>query len=91
MPLEVIQRLGIQVGDVKENITTHETDLNLRPRICLWVGESELEIIKGCEACSRMDEIRSGLREELEGQRGMLARILDGEHKNASGRNSVPK
>lgn len=76
MPLEVIQKLGIQVGDVKENITTQGIDLmNLHPGIRLQVGASELEIIKVCEPCSRMDEIRSGLREELEGQRGMLARV----------------
>jgi MOSC domain-containing protein YiiM len=29
-----------------------------------------------CDPCSRMDEIRPGLQEELEGRRGMLARVV---------------
>jgi MOSC domain-containing protein YiiM len=30
-----------------------------------------------CDPCSRMDEIRPGLQAELEGRRGMLARVLE--------------
>ena len=29
-----------------------------------------------CDPCERMDELRPGLRQELEGKRGMLARVL---------------
>ena len=37
-----------------------------------------LEITGHCEPCARMDEIRSGLRESLDMQRGMLTRVLEG-------------
>ena len=79
VPMEVIQKLGIEVGDVKENITTIGLDLMaLRLGTRLQIGEVELEIAKVCEPCSRMDEIRIGLREELVGQRGMLAKVIRG-------------
>jgi len=31
-----------------------------------------------CDPCSRMDEIRQGLQAELDGKRGMLARVVQG-------------
>ena len=30
-----------------------------------------------CDPCHRMDELREGLRAELQGKRGMLARIVE--------------
>lgn len=79
MPLEVIQKLGIEVGDVRENITTIGLDFKaLRLGTRLQVGEVELEIARACEPCSRMDEIRTGLREQLGGQRGVLAKVIRG-------------
>jgi MOSC domain-containing protein YiiM len=41
----------------------------------LSVGEAVFELTGECHPCSRMDEIRPGLRETLGGQRGMLARV----------------
>ncbi|MDP9232615.1 MAG: MOSC domain-containing protein, partial [Actinomycetota bacterium] len=40
-------------------------------------GEAVLEITMVCDPCHRMDELRDGLRAELEGKRGMLARIVE--------------
>jgi MOSC domain-containing protein YiiM len=31
-----------------------------------------------CDPCSRMDELRPGLRAELDGKRGMLAHVVEG-------------
>ena len=31
-----------------------------------------------CDPCSRMDDLRPGLRAELDGKRGMLARVVEG-------------
>ena len=36
------------------------------------------EVTMVCDPCERMDAIRSGLQAELEGRRGMLARIVAG-------------
>jgi MOSC domain-containing protein YiiM len=37
-----------------------------------------LEITAICEPCFRMDEIREGLRAELDGRRGMVSRVVQG-------------
>ena len=44
----------------------------------LRVGGAEFEITMVCDPCSRMDEIRPGLQQELDGRRGMLARVVQG-------------
>lgn len=76
---ETLIRFGIPVGAVKENITTRGIDLmHLAEGSRLKIGEAVLALTKPCAPCSRMDEIRLGLQEELEGQRGMLARVIHG-------------
>ena len=41
------------------------------------VGGALFEITMVCDPCERMDAIRPGLQAELEGRRGMLARVLE--------------
>jgi hypothetical protein len=76
---ETLDRLAIPIGAVKENITTRGIELmHLAQGTRLQIGGVVFELTKACDPCSRMDEIRMGLQEELEGQRGMLARVLRG-------------
>ena len=73
---ETLEKLDLHVGDVKENITTRGIalmGLPLGTRLC--VGQAVLEITGQCHPCSRMEELRPGLLQELGGQRGMLARV----------------
>jgi MOSC domain-containing protein YiiM len=37
-----------------------------------------MEITMVCDPCHRMDELRAGLRSQLDGRRGMLAHVVDG-------------
>jgi MOSC domain-containing protein YiiM len=37
-----------------------------------------VEITEICEPCFRMDEIREGLKQELDGRRGMVSRVVQG-------------
>src|SRR6266536_3199781 len=68
---ETLAALGIEPGTVKENLTVDGVSLmGLPAGTRLEVGDAELEVTKECEPCSRMDEIRFGLRAELVGQRG---------------------
>ncbi len=79
MAEEILNRLAIPAGAVKENITTRGIDLQqLAPGTRLQIGGAVFELTKPCTPCSRMDEIRPGLQEELAGQRGMLARVVQG-------------
>ncbi len=77
---ETLERFGLSRGEVRENVTTSGIDLHsLQPGQCLALGEEAVVEITGhCAPCGRMDEIRDGLREVLEGQRGMLATVLRG-------------
>ncbi len=76
---EVLDKFGLPAGEVKENITTRGIGLmRLGEGTRIKVGDALLELTKKCEPCSRMDEIRDGLQDELEGQRGMLARVIQG-------------
>ena len=71
-----VDDLGVEYGRIRENFTiegadVHEWPVGQRVRI----GEAEFEITMVCDPCSRMDEIRPGLQAEIDGKRGMLARV----------------
>jgi MOSC domain-containing protein YiiM len=75
---EHLDALGVEYGRIRENFTVeggdvHEWPIGQRVRI----GEAEFEITMVCDPCSRMDEIRPGLQAELDGRRGMLARVVE--------------
>ncbi|MCY3757444.1 MAG: MOSC domain-containing protein [Acidobacteria bacterium] len=77
---ETLQAMNLSTGDVKENLTTRGIALTgLDNGSILQIGsEVRLRITKPCLPCSRMDEIRAGLQRELDGRRGMLARVESG-------------
>ncbi len=76
---EILDALELRPGIVKENITTQGIQLtSLRAGQRLRVGNAVLQVTKPCKPCHRMDEIRSGLQAELQGRRGMLARVVEG-------------
>ncbi len=77
---EVLQALNLNPGAIKENVTVEGLDvMGLAPGTRLRLGASAvLEITSVCEPCSRMDEIRPGLRLELDGHRGMNTRVISG-------------
>src|SRR6201997_4063205 len=77
--VETLEKLSIPPGAVKENITTRGLDFRrLEAGQHLSIGGGLLEIALPCDPCSRMDEIRQGLQEELRGQRGWLCRVVEG-------------
>ena len=79
MDEETLSKFGLKSGEVRENITTSGLDLHsieAGQRVTLG-GSAVVEITGFCTPCARMDEIRDGLRVELEEQRGMLATVLE--------------
>ncbi len=75
---ETLKALDLKPGMVKENVTTRGMDMKSLARGArLRIGGALFEIMKPCTPCARMDEIRAGLRQALEGQRGMLARVVE--------------
>ena len=76
---EHLDGLQLDPGVVRENITVAGDDVERWPvgqRV--QVGEAVFEITMVCDPCYKMDEIREGLRKELQGKRGMLARVVEG-------------
>ena len=71
-----LDAVGVEPGAIRENITVDGDDVEKWPvgqRV--RAGEAEFEITMICDPCNRMDELRDGLRAELQGRRGMLARV----------------
>ncbi len=78
MDAETLGHFGLSPGVVKENITTRGLVLKeLHAGQRLRVGQALLEVTLPCEPCSRMDDIRQGLQQELRGSRGMLCRVVE--------------
>jgi MOSC domain-containing protein YiiM len=74
---ETLARFGLAPGAVKENVTVQGVRImGLAPGTRISLGSAEVEITDVCEPCSRMDEIRFGLKEDLEGRRGMMAKVV---------------
>lgn len=80
MDEETLERFGLSHGQVRENITTSGVELaTIEAGTKVALGDDVVVRITGhCAPCSRMDEIRPGLRVELERQRGMLAYVVQG-------------
>lgn len=80
MDEETLEAFGLAHGEVRENITTSGLDPTLLQegqRLALG-DQVVLQITGRCAPCARMNEIRPGLRQELEGRRGMLASVVRG-------------
>lgn len=75
---ETLEAMELTPGILRENITTDGLNVNsLQIGQHLRVGEACLEITMVCTPCTQMERIRSGLRKELWGRRGMLCRVLE--------------
>ena len=77
---ETLDALEVKPGQLKENSTTTGLDLSLaRPGEVLFIGgRVTMEIVGLCEPCRKMDAIRPGLREQVNGRRGLLVMVIDG-------------
>ena len=80
MDVETLNHFDLEPGQVRENITLKGLDLSTisaGDRVSLG-ADVVVEITGDCEPCSRMDEIRPGLKDEIDGKRGLLAFVEKG-------------
>ena len=77
---KILDDAGLNPGQVKENITVSGLDLSdAKIGQVFSIGNAvSLEVVGDCEACSKMDAIRMGLKDSLDGKRGTLAKVLNG-------------
>jgi MOSC domain-containing protein YiiM len=76
---EHLEAVGVEPGAIRENVTVEGVDVHTWPvgqRV--RVGGALLEITMVCDPCQRMDQLRPGLRAEIDGRRGMLAHVVEG-------------
>ncbi|MEE3142493.1 MAG: MOSC domain-containing protein, partial [Chloroflexota bacterium] len=80
MDKETLDNLELTPGQIKENITTSGADMSqAQPGQVFSIGnEVKMEVVGDCEACGKMEEIRPGLWDKLNGRRGMLAMVING-------------
>ena len=75
---EHLDSVGVEPGAIRENLTVEGDDVEKWPiGQQVRAGEAVFEITMVCDPCHRMDELRQGLRAELQGKRGMLARVVE--------------
>ena len=76
---EVLDRFQLSPGDLREQVTVAGLDLNALPfGTRVRAGDAVLELAGPCEPCERMNEVREGLEQQLEGCRGRFARVVTG-------------
>jgi MOSC domain-containing protein YiiM len=80
METETLARFGIPPGMARENLLVSGLRLaDLSAGAHLHIGGTVvLEVTGDCTPCDFMDQLRPGLRQEIEGERGILARVVDG-------------
>ena len=75
-----LDSVGVDAGAIRENLTVEGADVQQWPigqRVKVG-DEAVFEITMVCDPCKRMDDLRQGLRAELDDKRGMLARVVEG-------------
>lgn len=80
MDQETLDQHGLEPGIIKENITTRGLNLlDAKAGQVMFIGdEVTLEFVGECVACQKMNAIRPGLLDEIQGRRGMLATVING-------------
>jgi MOSC domain-containing protein YiiM len=75
---EVLDRFELPAGAVREQVTVRGLALGDLPAGGrLRIGTVVLEAGKACDPCERMNEIRPGLRAELQGRRGRFFSVTE--------------
>lgn len=79
MDRETLDEFELSPGDVRENLTSRGLDLSsLQAGAEIRIGEVVLQITGNCAPCDQMETLRTGLRQAIDGRRGVLATVLKG-------------
>lgn len=74
---ETLHAFDLAPGDVREQVTVRGLDVNgLVFGSRVRIGTAMFEMAGLCAPCERMNELRPGLRQALEGRRGRFARVV---------------
>lgn len=74
---KILDKFKLRPGMLRENITVVNLPVDtMEPGTTLAIGSTRLEITGPCDPCWKMDHIRPGLQADLQGQRGVLATVI---------------
>ena len=73
----VLDGMNLQPGMISENVVIDDVDvMALKEGQQLRLGDALVAVTLECDPCIQMDRIRDGLREILEGHRGMFVKVI---------------
>ena len=76
---ETLKHFDLSPGQVRENLTVSGIALAGKPAgTQIQAGDVLLEVTGDCAPCQLIEDIRPGLRGEMDGRRGTLCRVLLG-------------
>ena len=77
---QTIKEFGLSPGTLRENIILEGQGLSgaQRGTIIKLGSAKKLEVTLDCAPCDNLDDIKTGLQDDIEGKRGTLCRVLDG-------------
>jgi len=76
---ETLDAVGPRPGIIREYIMTSGLKVNAMAfGESLRVGDAVLAVSAVCTTCDQLEKIRTGLRRELYGRRGVLCRVVKG-------------
>ncbi|UCG24333.1 MAG: MOSC domain-containing protein [Chloroflexota bacterium] len=76
---ETLEHFDLSPGQVRENLTVSGVALAGQPAgTQIQAGDVLLEVTGDCAPCQLIEDIRPGLRAEMDGRRGTLCRVLLG-------------
>lgn len=76
---DTLNDAGVAAGGLNENLSVRGMDVDvLQAGQRVRIGDVVLEITMPCTVCGELEHIRTGLKEELRGRRGVLGRVLHG-------------
>ena len=76
---QTIKEFGLSPGTLRENIILEGQGLSGAQRgTIIKLGDAKLEVTLDCAPCDYLDDIKTGLQDDIEGKRGTLCRVLDG-------------
>lgn len=74
----ILKRFNVSPGDLRENLIVSGMRLSaIQPGSLLQVGDTLLEITGDCKPCDMLNDLHPGMRDEIDGERGVLARVLE--------------
>ena len=77
--IETLDEFGLVPGQIRENVTATGIKLaGLPPGSRLQAGGALFEVVGDCAPCQQIEDIRPGLKEEINGRRGTLCRVIAG-------------